>query len=44
MSNADTPRPSVGIGRERQFDVYVGGASGALPRVLVSIERLERHR
>jgi isopentenyl diphosphate isomerase/L-lactate dehydrogenase-like FMN-dependent dehydrogenase len=35
-------RPPVGIGRERQFEVYVGGARGVRPRVPVSIERLER--
>jgi len=35
-------RPTVGIGRERQFEVYVGGARGVLPRVAVSVERLER--
>ncbi|MDH4104434.1 MAG: alpha-hydroxy-acid oxidizing protein, partial [Thermoleophilia bacterium] len=33
---------SVGIGRERQFDVYVGGARGAYPRVPVSFDRLEQ--
>ena len=33
---------SVGIGRERQFEVYVGGARGVYPRVPVSFERLER--
>jgi lactate 2-monooxygenase len=33
---------SVGIGRERQFEVYVGGARGEYPRVPVSFERLER--
>jgi lactate 2-monooxygenase len=33
---------SVGIGRERQFEVYVGGARGVYPRVPVSVERLER--
>jgi lactate 2-monooxygenase len=33
---------SVGIGRERQFEVYVGGARGEYPRVAVSFERLER--
>jgi lactate 2-monooxygenase len=33
---------SVGIGRERQFEVYVGGARGTYPRVPVSVERLER--
>jgi lactate 2-monooxygenase len=32
---------SVGIGRERQFDVYVGGARGVHPRVPVSFERLQ---
>jgi lactate 2-monooxygenase len=32
----------VGIGRERQFEVYVGGARGAYPTVPVSLERLER--
>jgi len=32
---------SVGIGRERQFEVYVGGARGSLPTVPVSLERLE---
>src|SRR3972149_7600572 len=34
--------PSIGIGRERQFEVYVGGARGIRPRVPVSVERLER--
>ena len=33
---------SVGIGRERQFEVYVGGARGVYPTVPVSFERLER--
>jgi lactate 2-monooxygenase len=33
---------SVGIGRERQFEVYVGGARGVYPRVPVSFEPLER--
>ena len=33
---------SVGIGRERQFEVYVGGARGVHPTVPVSFERLER--
>jgi lactate 2-monooxygenase len=33
---------SVGIGRERQFEVYVGGARGVYPRAPVSFERLER--
>jgi lactate 2-monooxygenase len=32
----------VGIGRERQFEVYVGGARGATPAVPVSFEHLER--
>lgn len=32
---------SVGIGRERQFEVYVGGARGVYPRVPVSFEHLE---
>ena len=32
---------SVGIGRERQFEVYVGGARGTYPAVPVSVERLE---
>ena len=35
-------RPPIGIGRERQFEVYVGGARGARPRVPVSVERLEQ--
>ena len=33
---------SVGIGRERQFEVYVSGARGVYPTVPVSLERLER--
>ena len=33
---------SVGIGRERQFEIYVGGARGEYPRVPVSFDRLER--
>jgi len=33
---------SVGIGRERQFEVYVGGARGVRPRAPVSVERLEQ--
>jgi lactate 2-monooxygenase len=32
---------SVGIGRERQFEVYVSGARGVYPNVPVSFERLE---
>jgi len=39
MSGRDSP---IGIGRERQFEVYVGGARGIRPRVPVSVERLER--
>jgi lactate 2-monooxygenase len=33
---------SVGIGRERQFEVYVGGARGVYPQVPVSFGRLEQ--
>ncbi len=33
---------SVGIGRERQFEVYVGGARGSYPAVPVSFARLEQ--
>jgi len=33
---------SVGIGRERQFEIYVGGARGVYPRVPVSFERLQQ--
>ena len=44
MSEAPSDRPPPGIGRERQFEVYVGGARGAYPRVPVSYERLERER
>jgi lactate 2-monooxygenase len=33
---------SLGIGRERQFEVYVGGARGAYPKVPVSFEKLEQ--
>lgn len=32
---------SVGIGRERQFEIYVGGARGAYPSVPVADRRLE---
>src|SRR4029079_9375855 len=32
---------SVGIGRERQFEIYVNGARGSYPTFPVSIERLE---
>lgn len=42
MSEAGSAPPSVGIGRERQFEVYVGGARGDLPRVPVSFDRLQR--
>jgi lactate 2-monooxygenase len=42
MSETGTPRPSPGIGRERQFEVYVGGARGAYPHVPVSFDRLEK--
>ena len=33
---------SIGIGRERQFEVYVGGARGTYPAVPVSFDRLEQ--
>jgi lactate 2-monooxygenase len=33
---------SVGIGRERQFEVYVGGARGVYPTVPVAFARLEQ--
>jgi lactate 2-monooxygenase len=42
MTDAGTPPAPVGIGRERQFEVYVGGARGVLSRVPVSFDRLER--
>ena len=42
MSETGTDRPSVGIGRERQFEVYVGGVRGAYPRVPVSFDGLEQ--
>ena len=42
MSETGAERPSVGIGRERQFEVYVGGVRGAYPRVPVSFDGLER--
>jgi len=32
---------SVGIGRERQFEVYVAGARGSYPTVPVSMDRLQ---
>jgi lactate 2-monooxygenase len=41
MSSPDGDRPGPGIGRERQFEVYVGGARGTYPRVPVSFDRLE---
>ena len=42
MSGTGGERPPIGIGRERQFDVYVGGARGMHPRVPVSFERLQQ--
>lgn len=42
MSDAGTERPAPGIGRIRQFEVYVDGARGVYPEVQVSFERLER--
>jgi lactate 2-monooxygenase len=39
---SETGSPPLGIGRERQFEVYVSGSRGVLPRVPVSLERLER--
>jgi lactate 2-monooxygenase len=33
---------SAGVGRERQFEIYVAGARGAYPSVPVSFERLQR--
>jgi len=36
------PDAPIGIGRERQFEIYVGGARGIRPRVPVSVERLEQ--
>jgi lactate 2-monooxygenase len=32
---------SIGIGRERQFEIYVSGARGAYPTVPVADQRLE---
>ena len=32
---------SVGIGRERQFEIYVAGARGVYPTVPVSVDRLQ---
>ncbi len=42
MSGTDSQPPPIGIGRERQFEIYVGGARGAYPQVPVSFERLEQ--
>ena len=44
MSGTASERPPPGIGRERQFEVYVDGARGAYPGVPVSFERLEQRR
>ncbi|HET9461609.1 MAG TPA: hypothetical protein VFO56_06715 [Gaiellaceae bacterium] len=41
MSGPASERPALGVGRERQFEVYVGGARGTYPHVPVSIEQLE---
>ena len=41
MSGSESP-PAAGIGRERQFEIYVGGARGSYPSVPVSVERLQR--
>ena len=38
---SERERPPAGIGRERQFEVYVAGTRGAYPRVPVSFEDLE---
>jgi lactate 2-monooxygenase len=38
----EPPSPAPGSGRERQFEVYVAGARGGLPRVPVSVDRVER--
>ena len=42
MSGTASDRPPPGIGRERQFEVYVDGARGAYPSVPVSFDRLEQ--
>ena len=42
MSGPASERPALGVGRERQFEVYVGGARGTYPHVPVSIEQLEK--
>ncbi len=39
---SDEQRVPPGIGRERQFEVYVSGVRGEYPRVPVSYERLEQ--
>jgi len=41
VSDESTGRPPPGIGRERQFEVYVAGARGAYPTVPVADDRLE---
>ena len=41
-AGSESPQTAVGIGRERQFEIYVGGARGTYPSVPVSFERLER--
>jgi len=40
-SVSDREQTAIGIGRERQFEVYVAGARGTYPRVPVSSEGLE---
>jgi hypothetical protein len=42
MSDSGTECPAVGIGRERQLEVYVGGARGMYPTVPVSFEKLDQ--
>ncbi len=42
MRGTENAPPPAGIGRERQFEIYVGGAQGAYPRVPISFERLEQ--
>lgn len=42
MAGPDSPRAEPGIGRERQFEVYVAGARGIHPRVPVAFDRLEQ--
>ena len=42
MSGPDEAQPTIGVGRQRQFEIYVGGARGTYPAVPVSFERLER--